>query len=209
MTEAWLKQLPVVAILRGVKPEEAVAVGTALHAAGIRAIEVPLNSPEPLRSIERLVKHFGDDCLVGAGTVLTPDQVGQVHGVGGQLVVSPNVDTAVIARTVSLGMVSMPGFSTATEAFAAIGAGSRYLKLFPASSHAPGHVKALKAVLPPDVGVYAVGGVTPANLQDWVDAGVTGFGSGGDLYRPGMDVGLIGERAVALVAAVRTVLKLA
>ncbi|MEC4590421.1 MULTISPECIES: 2-dehydro-3-deoxy-6-phosphogalactonate aldolase [Nitrospirillum] len=208
MTEAWLKHMPVVAILRGVTPDEVVAVARTLHDAGIRAIEVPLNSPEPLRSIERLVQTFGDDCLVGAGTVLSPDKVDAVRAVGGQLIVSPNIDVSVIARTVALDMVSMPGFSTGTEAFAAIGAGARHLKLFPASSHAPGHVKALKAVLPADVAVYAVGGVTAANLQPWVDAGVTGFGSGGDLYKPGVDLGQMADRAAGLVAAVRAALKL-
>ncbi len=155
--EKLLAELPIVAILRGVTPARIEGVAAALMAAGIRAIEVPLNSPEPFRSIEILATKFGD-CLTGAGTVLTPADVDRVADAGGRLLVTPNSDAAVIARGVARGMTAMPGFFTPSEAFVALGAGARFLKLFPASSGGPGHLKAIRAVLPPDVPVYAVGG---------------------------------------------------
>lgn len=192
---------PVVAILRGVKPDEVVAIAGALVEAGIRAIEVPLNSPEPLESIRRLCEAYGDVALCGAGTVLTPQAVDDVAAAGGKLIVTPNTDPDVIARAVALGLTVMPGFATPSEAFAAVKAGARALKLFPAGTFGPGHIKAVRDVLPKDILVYAVGGVGAANLEPWLAAGVAGVGVGGELYRPGYTPEQVGERAAALVAA--------
>lgn len=195
---------PLVAILRGVRPHEVEAIGHALVAAGIGAIEVPLNSPEPLDSISRLVRLLPDALprpLIGAGTVLTRGEVEEVSEAGGRLVVSPNMEPGVIAHARTLGMVSLPGVFTPTEAFAALQAGADGLKLFPASLMGPGGVKAVRAVLPPATQVYAVGGVEVGNLADWMAAGTNGFGIGSALYRPGMDADEVGERAAAFVAA--------
>lgn len=192
---------PIVAILRGVKPDEVVAVAGALVAAGVRAIEVPLNSPDPLESIRRLCEAYGDVALCGAGTVLTPQAVDEVAAVGGKLIVTPNTDPEVIARAVALGLTVMPGFATPSEAFAAVKAGARALKLFPAGAFGPGHIKAVRDVLPKDVLVYAVGGVGAANIEPWRAAGVAGIGVGGELYRPGYSAQEVSEKAAALVAA--------
>jgi len=192
---------PIVAILRGVKPDEIVAIAGALVEAGIRAIEVPLNSPDPLVSIRRLCQAYGDVTLCGAGTVLTPQAVDDVAAVGGKLIVTPNTDPEVIARAVALGLTVMPGFATPSEAFAAVKAGARALKLYPASSFGPSHIKAVKDVLPKDILVYAVGGVGAANLEPWLTAGVAGIGVGGELYRPGYSAQEVGQKAAALVAA--------
>lgn len=194
--------LPLVAILRGIRPEEVLEVAAALHEAGIGAIEVPLNSPAALESVARLAAHFGDRCLCGAGTVLRPADVDAVHAVGGRLIVTPNTVPAVIERAVALGLTVMPGFATATEAFAALGAGANMLKLFPAASYGPAHLKALREVLPA-VAVFAVGGVGAANLAPWRQAGCAGLGVGGDLYRAGHAAGEVHRRALALVAAWR------
>ncbi len=190
-----------VAILRGVTPDEVEEIGEALIGAGITTIEVPLNSPEPLKSIGRLARRFGSDALIGAGTVLSPGDVDNVLDVGGTLVVSPNCDPAVIARTLEHKMVSMPGVFTATECFQAIAAGARTLKLFPGSMAGPEGLKALRAVMPSDVDLYAVGGASPDNLKDWVAAGAAGFGIGTSLFKPGMTAGDVAERAASLVAA--------
>lgn len=195
--------LPLVAILRGIRPEEVLEVGAALHDAGIGAIEVPLNSPSPLESIARLAAKFGDRCLCGAGTVLSPADVDAVHATGARLIVTPNTVPAVIERAVSLGMTVMPGFATATEAFAALGAGAGLLKLFPAASYGPAHLKALREVLPRGTGVFAVGGVGAAHLAPWRQAGCAGVGVGGDLYRAAHAAGEVHRRALALVAAWR------
>jgi 2-dehydro-3-deoxyphosphogalactonate aldolase len=195
------KTPPIVAILRGVKPEEILDVAAALVEAGIQAIEVPLNSPEPLVSIGKLCAAFGDRALCGAGTVLSPEAVDQVVGVGGKLIVTPNIDIEVIAHAVGLGLTVMPGFATPSEAFAAVKAGARSLKLFPAGTFGPGHIKAVRDVLPRDVSVYAVGGVGAGNLKPWVEAGVAGIGVGGELYRPGYSAQDVSQRAKALVAA--------
>lgn len=195
--------LPLVAILRGIRPEEVLDVAAALHEAGIGAIEVPLNSPSPLESIARLAAKFGDRCLCGAGTVLSPADVDAVHAAGGRLIVTPNTVPAVIERAVALGMTMMPGFATATEAFAALSAGAGMLKLFPAASYGPGHLKALRDVLPRGIAVFAVGGVGAANLAPWRQAGCAGLGVGGDLYRPGHPAGEVHRRALTLVAAWR------
>lgn len=198
-----LLECPVVAILRGIKPDEVMDHVQAIHDAGVRVVEVPLNSPDPLESIARLAKTFGDRMVVGAGTVLTLDQVDAVHAAGGRLIVSPNVDAAVIRRTVVLGLWSAPGFATASEAFTAIHAGARHLKLFPATTYGPGHLKQLGAVLPPDITVVAVGGVGAENLAEWRAAGARAFGIGGELYRPGQAVAETAARAGGVVAAAR------
>ena len=190
-----------VAILRGVTPDEVEEIAIALVEAGITTIEVPLNSPEPYRSIGRLARRFGDDALIGAGTVLSPQEVDHVHDVGGALVVSPNCDPAEIARTLEHDMVSMPGVFTATECFLAIAAGARTLKLFPGSMAGPEGLKALKAVMPADVDLYAVGGAAPDNLGEWVAAGAVGFGIGSYLFKPGMSAADVAARAARMVAA--------
>ena len=177
--------LPLVAILRGITPEEVIAVADAIYQAGFRYIEVPLNSPRALESIARLVDHFEDRACCGAGTVITVEQVEAVAATGAKLIVSPNCDPQVIRRSIALGLVSMPGIQTPTEAFSAIAAGATYLKLFPAISLGPGYVKNLKAVLPADIRVLAVGGVNLENMQEFYRAGTYGFGIGSDLYKPG------------------------
>jgi 2-dehydro-3-deoxyphosphogalactonate aldolase len=194
---------PLVAILRGVRPDEVLGIATALENAGIGAIEVPLNSPDPLASIARLCGAFGDRCLCGAGTVLSVAQVEDVCAVGGRLIVTPNTDPAVIERAVALNLTVIPGFATATEAFTAIHAGARALKLFPAATYGPGHLKAIHDVLPRSVRVVAVGGVGAANLAPWVEAGAAGVGVGGELYRPGDSPEDVGRRAHVLVGAWR------
>jgi 2-dehydro-3-deoxyphosphogalactonate aldolase len=195
--------LPLIAVLRGIRPEEVLEIGTALHEAGIGAIEVPLNSPAPLESVSRLAASFGDRCLCGAGTVLRPADVDAVHAAGGRLIVTPNTVPAVIERAAALGLIVIPGFATATEAFAAVGAGARLLKLFPAASYGPRHLKALRDVLPADVAVFAVGGVGAADVAPWRQAGCAGLGVGGDLYRAGHPAGEVHRRALTLVAAWR------
>lgn len=195
-------ETPLVAIVRGVRPDEVLGIAEALHGAGVRIVEVPLNSPDPLESIRRLGV-MGDRLAFGAGTVLTVEDVDGVADAGGQLVVSPNTNVAVIRRTVERGLVPMPGFGTASEAFAAHSAGARTLKLFPAATYGPGHAKALLDVLPRDVVIAPVGGVKPDNMAEWWSAGARGFGLGGELYKPGMTPGEVGTRAAAAVAAVR------
>ena len=192
---------PLVAILRGVTSDRILPIADRLIAAGLTAIEIPLNSPDPFRSLEKLVKAYGDGCLCGAGTVLSADDVDRVRDHGGRLIVTPNSDPAVIARAVTLGLLAMPGFATATEAFAAIHAGARALKLFPAASYGPAHLKALKAVLPKDVSVHAVGGIGPEQMAVWRAAGADGFGLGSELFRPDYENDEIAERARLLVAA--------
>ena len=198
-----LAACPLIAILRGVRPDEVLDHAQALYAAGIRAIEVPLNSPDPLESVARLAKAFGETCVVGAGTVLSVAQVEAVFAAGGRLIVSPNADAAVIARTVALGMYSAPGVGTATEAFAAIAAGANHLKLFPAATYGPSHLKQLRAVLPQDVAVLAVGGVGPDTMRDWFAAGSLGFGLGSELYKAGQSVVETSAKAARIVEVVR------
>jgi 2-dehydro-3-deoxyphosphogalactonate aldolase len=197
--EDALAHCPLVAILRGVLPDEVEDIAAALFDAGVRAVEVPLNSPDPLESVALLSRGFGDAMAVGAGTVLRPAEVDAVHAAGARLVVSPNTDAAVIGRADARGMTAVPGFATATEALAAIAAGADMLKLFPASTYGPAHLKALNAVLPRDVGVLAVGGVGGADFPAWRAAGAAGFGIGGELYRPGQSAAETLEKAMALV----------
>lgn len=198
-----LGECPVVAIVRGVTPDEILDHAEALYAAGVRGVEVPLNSPDPLTSIRKLAEVWGERMVVGGGTVLTAAGVDDVAKVGGRLIVSPNTCCAVIARAVELKLDPAPGFSTPTEAFTAIAAGARHLKLFPAVSFGPAHVKQIKAVLPPEVVIWAVGGVGPAQMADWWAAGTRAFGVGGELYRPGQSPAQTAENARRVVEATR------
>lgn len=195
--------LPLVAILRGLTPAEAPAVGDALVGAGWRVIEVPLNSPEPLHSIELLAARHGSRALVGAGTVTTPAEVDAVASAGGKLIVMPHADVGLVARAKARGLWCVPGVATPTEAFAALAAGADALKLFPAEMLTPPVVKALRAVLPRGVRLLPVGGITPGSLAAYVAAGASGFGLGSALYAPGMTSAQVGERATAFVAAWR------
>jgi 2-dehydro-3-deoxyphosphogalactonate aldolase len=198
-----LAELPLVAILRGVTPARIEGVADALFTAGIRAIEVPLNSPNPFRSIETLARIYGERCLTGAGTVLTRAQVDQLADAGGKLMVTPNTDPGVIARGVEKGLTVMPGFYTPSEGFAAVAAGAKYLKLFPASTGGIGHLQAMLAVLPKTVPVYAVGGVGAGNMSEWRKAGAVGFGLGSELFKPDFSDAEIATRARKCVAAFR------
>lgn len=194
---------PTVAILRGLQPDEAVEVGEALFEAGIRIMEVPLNSPQPLESISNMAKAFKGRAIVGAGTVLTAAQVDDVADASGEIIVSPNMDQTVIAQSLNRGLIPMPGVFTATEAFAAIKAGATTLKFFPADTGGPSHLKALKAVLPRDIMVLAVGGVGAKNYIDWMAAGAMGVGCGSTLYKPGDSAETVAKKAASIVAASR------
>ena len=191
----------IIAILRGIRPDEAVAIGMALVAAGIDTIEVPLNSPDPFDSISALAAALSDRARVGAGTVLDVAQIAQVRAAGGGLVVSPDTNPAVIAATRVAGMASYPGVMTPTEAFTALRAGATGLKLFPGTLVGPTGLRAIRAVLPPDTECWAVGGAGPDNFADWIAAGAHGFGIGTALYRPGLTAAEVRARAEAVVAA--------
>lgn len=201
MSASWLQPPPLVAILRGLTPEEAPAIGAALVEAGFRMLEVPLNSPRPLESIGKLARAFGDHCLVGAGTVLTAAQVGEVARAGGRLIVMPHTDPELIAAARAAGARSMPGVATPTEAFIALDAGADVLKLFPADRLAPHALHAWMSVLPAGTPVLPVGGITPANMAAFRQAGAAGFGIGSALYAPGMDAVEVARRARAFVDA--------
>jgi len=170
----YLDECPLIAIIRGVRPDEAEAIGDALYEGSIRIIEVPMNSPEPLKSIELLAKKFGERTLIGAGTVTDPVDVARVRDAGGRLIVAPNTDVAVISAAASADMVSNPGYFTPSEAFAALEAGATALKLFPAEGASPAVLKAQLAVLPKDVTVLIVGGIKPDNVRPWLDVGAQG-----------------------------------
>ncbi len=198
--KAALASLPLVAILRGITPHEAVPIGQALLNMGWTLIEVPLNSPQPLDSIAAMTSAF-PQALVGAGTVLTTRDVRNVHAAGGQLIVSPNFNPAVVREALQLGLVCLPGIMTASEAFAALDAGATGLKIFPAEMASPAVVKALRAVLPPATVLLPVGGITPDNMRAYLEAGANGFGIGSALYKPGMAAGQVAENAVNFIAA--------
>jgi 2-dehydro-3-deoxyphosphogalactonate aldolase len=199
----YLAECPLVAIIRGVTPAEAEGIGRAIFEAGIRIIEVPLNSPQPLESIRVLATALEGEALVGAGTVLTVEDVHQVRGAGGGLIVSPNANAEVIAATAATGMASCPGYYTPTEAFSALQAGADALKLFPAEGASPSLVKAQRAVLPKDVPLLVVGGIAPDNMGPWREAGANGFGLGSGLYKPGQSAEETAARARAYVEGVK------
>ena len=200
----YLDECPLVAIVRGVTPDEAEAVGEAIYEAGIRIIEVPLNSPDPLNSIGRLANRFGERMLVGAGTVLTSADVRRVADAGGRIMVSPDTNVEVIAATAAAGLVASPGYFTPSEAFAAIRAGATALKLFPAEAATPAVLKAQLAVLPKDLPVMVVGGVKPNSMRPWLEAGASGFGLGGGLYKPGQSPADTLARARAYVEGLKS-----
>ena len=189
------RTVEMVAILRGLTPQRAPEVGAALVEAGFRCIEVPLNSPDPFETIKLLADAHGAQCLVGAGTVLTAAEVDRVHGAGGKLVVAPNCDPAVIRRALDLGMRVLPGIATATEAFTALNAGATDLKLFPAATFGPRHLKALKSVLPKNVRIYPVGGIGSQDIADWLVSGADGFGFGSELFTPAYTLAELTKRA--------------
>ena len=197
---AALDPLPLVAILRGLTPAEAPTIGAALFEAGFRVLEVPLNSPQPLQSIELLAKAF-PDAVIGAGTVRSAEEVRLVHAAGGRVIVSPHFDAEVVAAAVALGIASLPGVATPSEAFAALAAGASGLKLFPAEMIPPAAVKAMRAVLPPEVLLLPVGGITPATMAAYRAAGVNGFGIGSALYSPGKSAAAVATSARAFADA--------
>ena len=199
----YLNQCPLVAIIRGVTPDDCEAIGKAAFDAGIRIIEVPLNSPDPLASIRKLAASLGDRALVGAGTVLDPGQVAKVKDAGGRLIVAPSTNPAVIRAAVAAGLISCPGYFTPSEAFTAIEAGAHALKLFPAEAATPAVLRAQKAVLPKDLPVIVVGGVKPDSMQPWIEAGADGFGLGSGLYKPGQSPDETAEKARAYIAGLK------
>lgn len=197
----WLDACPLIAILRGIRPEEAVPIGGALLDAGFTILEVPLNSPAPFESIRRLHETYGERALVGAGTVMTEDDVAATARAGGRLMVTPHADPALVLAARSRGLIACPGFFTPSEAFGLLAAGADALKLFPAEGASPAMLKAMLAVLPKGTPVLPVGGIGAANMAEWRKAGAAGFGIGSSLYRPGDAPEAVGAKARALVAA--------
>jgi 2-dehydro-3-deoxyphosphogalactonate aldolase len=204
--EDAFNRMPLIAILRGVQPKEAIEIGAALIDAGITLIEVPLNSPRPFDSIARLSEAFGSHAAIGAGTVLSVDDVARLAEAGGTVAVSPNMNAEVIKACVAKRIVSLPGVATASEAFGAIDAGATALKLFPAEGSSPAWLKALRAVLPTDIAVLPVGGIQPDNMLPWLHAGARGFGLGSGLYRPGSTPDAVRAHAIGYVEALKTAL---
>jgi 2-dehydro-3-deoxyphosphogalactonate aldolase len=200
------RSFEMVAILRGLTAARASETGAALVAAGFRTIEVPLNSPDPLATIELLARAH-PDCLVGAGTVLGAAEVDRVHGAGGRLIVAPNCEADVIRRALDLGMRVMPGIATATEAFSALRAGATELKLFPASTYGASHLRALKSVLPRNAKVYPVGGIGSQDIATWLESGADGFGFGGELFKPAYTLAELTKRAQDLMQALRAAIE--
>ena len=201
--DAALSACPIVAILRGVRPDEVIGIGEALQQAGISIVEVPLNSPDAVSSISKLVSALGEHMVIGAGTVTDPKMVGAIGTAGGQIIVSPNTDPTVIAQTNLLNMVSIPGVMTPTDMFAAIRSGAEFVKLFPADQFGTAYLQAVKSTLPETLGVIAVGGIDEKTGPDWLAAGAVGLGCGGSLYRPGASPEAVYTQASALVSAVR------
>jgi 2-dehydro-3-deoxyphosphogalactonate aldolase len=197
----WLARCPLIAILRGVKPDEVLAIVEALENAGIAIVEVPLNSPQPLASVARLARMFGDRLLIGAGTVMTAAQVGEIADAGGRLVVTPHADATVTRAAKERGLFAVPGFFTPAEAFAMLAAGADALKLFPAEGASPAVLRALRAVLPAGTAVLPVGGIDAANLAAWRAAGAAGFGIGSAVYRPGDSPATVAAKARDLMRA--------
>ncbi len=196
-----LETCGIIAILRGVTPAEVISVGDTLYEAGVRIVEVPLNSPDPFSSIGKLATHFGSKMVVGAGTVLSVQDVNHLKEAGGTISVSPDCNPETVVRAIQLKLDPLPGVFTPTEAFAAIRAGAQHLKLFPAEVASPQTVKAWRAVLPKHIQVHAVGGVTPSNMAEWLACGVSGFGIGSSLYKQGMSIKAVSESAATLVKA--------
>jgi 2-dehydro-3-deoxyphosphogalactonate aldolase len=196
----FLARCPLVAILRGIRPEEAVPVTAALEARGFSIVEVPLNSPDPLASIAALARRFGDRMLIGAGTVMTAEQVAQVAAAGGRLIVTPHADPAVVRAAKAHGLWAVPGFFTPAEAFNLLGAGADALKLFPAEGASPAMLRAMRAVLPAGTMVLPVGGIDASNMAAWRAAGAAGFGIGSAIYKPGDTPEVVSAKAVALVS---------
>ena len=199
--DAAFARCPLIAILRGVRPDEVEDVGEALVEAGFTLIEVPMNSPDPLDSVARLATRFAGRAIIGAGTVLREDQVAAVSAAGGTMIISPNANLRVIAASAAAGLVSLPGIATPSEAFAALEAGATALKLFPAEAASPAVVKAMRAVLPREARLLPVGGIAPGNMTPWTAAGAAGFGLGSALYKPGMSPDEVGANARAFVRA--------
>ena len=199
----WLSQCPLVAILRGIRPEEAVDVASALVSSGLRIVEVPMNSPEPYTSIALLAGRFGGDILIGGGTITETTQVARIADAGGRLVVMPHSDPLVVDAAKKKGMIALPGFATPTEAFSMIAAGADGLKLFPAEANPPRVLRALRAVLPPDMPVLPVGSITPENMGEYWAAGANGFGLGSALYKSGDTPDAVAAKAAAFMRALR------
>lgn len=197
----WFDKCPLIAILRGVRPDEVLGIAAALDAAGVVIVEVPLNSPQPLESIRLLAEHFGDRMLVGAGTVMTPAQVHEIAAVGGKVIVTPHADPELVRTAKSLGLLAAPGFFTPAEAFSLLKAGADAIKLFPAEAANPAALKGIRAILPPGTLVVPVGGITPENIPEWMAAGAAGFGIASSIYKPGDTAEVVGRKAAALVAA--------
>jgi 2-dehydro-3-deoxyphosphogalactonate aldolase len=199
--KSWLARCPIVAILRGVRPEECIDIVAALDAAGIAIVEVPLNSPDPVESIGRLAARFGGHMLVGAGTVMTPRQVAEIADAGGRLIVTPHAAGGVVREAKTRGLLACPGMFTPTEAFAMLELGADGLKLFPAEAGSPSVLKAMRAVLPSGTAILPVGGIEAANMVAWREAGAAGFGVGSSIYKPGDSAEIVAAKARRLIAA--------
>jgi 2-dehydro-3-deoxyphosphogalactonate aldolase len=199
--KTFLDRCPLIAILRGVRPDEVIPICAALEAAGIAIVEVPLNSPQPIESIRLLAANFGERLLIGAGTVMTPAQVEEVAAVGGRLIVTPHADPDLVRTAKALHMMAAPGFFTPAEAFSLLDAGADAIKLFPAEGSNPAALRAMRAILPPGTLVIPVGGIAPDNIRLWHEAGAAGYGIGSSIYKPGDTAEIVGRKAAALVAA--------
>jgi len=197
----WLRRCPLIAILRGVRPEEVEAIASALEGEGVAIVEVPLNSPQPMESIALLARGFGERLLIGAGTVMTAAQVAEIGAAGGRLIVTPHADAAIVRAAKQHGLLAVPGCFTPTEALAMLAAGADALKLFPAEAASPAVLRALRAVLPTETMVLPVGGIDPSNMAGWRAAGAAGFGVGSAIYRPGDGAATVAAKARGLVSA--------